>query len=217
MKLFEHIIGFIILSLGIVLVIAAELGAGSMDAFNFYVNALLSEHVSWLTLGRVAILNGVFVIILGFILSRDKKIFISFLWIFITGMFIDFWTLIVGYIPDAFYATLIMKFVFAASGVAIIGFGVALTLDSGYPPSPFEYLLVILDKKINNIAITKIFIDVTYLILAIVLGYLYNDIFEQIGLFTIVLTFFTGVLVKHFSNQIDKYKSKKGVIKHVIE
>jgi uncharacterized membrane protein YczE len=215
MKLFEHIIGFIILSLGIVLVIAAELGAGSMDAFNYYTNALLANHLSWITLGRVAILNGVFVIFLSFILSGDKKVFISFIWIFITGTFIDFWTLIVGYIPDAFYATLVMKLIFAISGVSIIGFGVALTLDSGYPPSPFEYLLIILDKKIKNIAITKIFIDVTYLVLAIVLGYFYGDIFEQIGLFTIILTLFTGVLVKHFSNQIDKYKLKKGVVKHV--
>ncbi len=217
MKLFEHIMGFIILSLGIVFVINAELGAGAIDAFNFYLAELLNDKFSLVTIGRVSIVNGIFVAILGFIISRDKKVFIGIVFIFIVGNFIDMWQWLFSYVPIIWYQTLIMRIVLASLGVVVIAIGVSFTMLSGYPPSPFEKLLMILDKKINNISITKILIDGSYLIVAIILGVLYGNVFSQIGLFTIVLTCLTGFLVKHFSYHINRLKSRKGAIKNVTQ
>jgi len=217
MKLVEHILGFIILSLGIVFVLSAELGAGSMDAFNYYVSALLSKHISFFTVGRVAILNGMLAIVLSYIITKDYKTIISFIFIFIVGNFIDLWLYLFNFVPDILYETLVARFILASIGVIIIGFGAAITVSTGYPPSPFESLLLALDKKINHLAISKIIIDSTYLLLAFILGFIYQDVFKQIGFFTIVLTLFTGFLVKHFSIQIHKYKHKKGENTNVIK
>lgn len=215
MRLFEHIMGFIILSLGIVFVLNAELGAGAMDAFNYYLAELLQDKISFVTIGRIAILNGICVIFLTYFLSKDKKVFISFIYIFIVGNFLDMWQLLFGFVPEEWYATFFLRLLLASVGVIVIAIGVSFTLTSGHMPSPFERLLLELDKKIHNISITKILIDGSYLLLAIVLGLLNGHVFEQIGLFTIVLTFLTGFLVKHFSYHINRFKSRKGAIENV--
>lgn len=217
MRLVEHIIGFIVLSLGIVFVINAKLGAGSMDAFNYYLTQLIKDDSNIITLGRVAILNGTFAAVLAYLISKDKKVFISLIYIFIVGNFIDMWQWAFNYVPINIYDQLHERLILSSFGVIIISFGVAMTLMSGHRPSPFESLLMALDKKIGNIAITKILIDGSYLIAAFILGFIYGHVFEQIGLFTIVLTFLTGVLVKHFSNQIHRFKSRKGAKENVIK
>ncbi len=215
MKLFEHVMGFIVISLGIIFVINAQLGAGAMDAFNYYLAALLSKYSNFVTLGRIAIVNGTVVMFFTYFLSRDKKVFISFIYLFIVGNFIDMWQWVFNFVPGSIYDSLLERVILASIGVLVVSFGVSMTLLSGHQPSPFESLLVVLDKKINNISITKTLIDGTYLIASFVLGYFYGDIFEQIGLFTIVLTFLTGFFVKHFSNHISRFKSRKEAIENV--
>ncbi len=217
MKLFEHIMGFIILSLGIVFVIQARLGAGAIDAFNFYVAELLNDRFPFITIGRIAIINGIFATLLAYLLSKDKKVFIGIIFIFIVGNFIDAWQWLFSFVPEVWFSTFLMRLILASVGVIVIAIGVSFTILSGYPPSPFERLLLVLDKKINNLSVTKIFIDGTYLIFAIILGLIYRDVFNQIGLFTIVLTFLTGFLVKHFSYHINRLKSRKGAIKNVTQ
>lgn len=217
MKIFEHIFGFILISLGIVIVITAELGAGPMDAFNYYLSGIISKSNAFFTVGRIAILNGLFAVLLSYVLSKDKKVFISFIFIFIVGNFIDIWIYLFGFFPDDWFISFVSRLILASIGVIILGIGVALTVNSGLPPSPFESLLLVLDKKINNISITKALIDGSYLIVALILGFIYGDILEQIGIFTVVLTLFTGVIVKYFSNHIIRIKSKKGDKSHVIK
>lgn len=208
MKIFEHIFGFILISLGIVFVLTAQLGAGPMDAFNYYLSEIISKNHPFFTVGRVAILNGLFAVILSYILSKDYKVLISFIFIFIVGNFIDIWIYLFGFVPDTWFISFTSRFLLASIGILILGVGVALTVNTGYPPSPFESLLLVLDKRINNISITKVLIDGSYLIVALILGYIYGDILEQIGIFTVVLTLFTGVIVKYFSKHIIKIKSK---------
>lgn len=208
MKIFEHIFGFILISLGIVFVLTAQLGAGPMDAFNYYLSEIISKNHPFFTVGRVAILNGLFAVILSYILSKDYKVLISFIFIFIVGNFIDIWIYLFGFVPDTWFISFTSRFLLASIGILILGVGVALTVNTGYPPSPFESLLLVLDKRINNISITKVLIDGSYLIVALILGYIYGDMLEQIGIFTVVLTLFTGVIVKYFSKHIIKIKSK---------
>lgn len=209
MKILEHIFGFILISLGIVFVLESKLGAGPMDAFNYYLSAIISKNQPFFTVGRIAIFNGLFAVLLSYALSRDKKVLISFIFIFIVGNFIDLWIYIFGFFPDTWFIGFTIRLIVATMGVIILGIGVALTVNTGLPPSPFESLLLVLDKKINNISITKVLIDGSYLIVALILGYIYGDILEQIGIFTIVLTLFTGVIVKYFSKHITRIKSKK--------
>lgn len=208
MKIFEHIFGFILISLGIVFVLTAQLGAGPMDAFNYYLSEIISKNHPFFTVGRVAILNGLFAVILSYILSKDYKVLISFIFIFIVGNFIDIWIYLFGFVPDTWFISFTSRFLLASIGILVLGVGVALTVNTGYPPSPFESLLLVLDKRINNISITKVLIDGSYLIVALILGYIYGDMLEQIGIFTVVLTLFTGVIVKYFSKHIIKIKSK---------
>lgn len=208
MKILEHIFGFILISLGIVFVLEAKLGAGPMDAFNYYLSEIISKNHPFFTVGRIAIFNGLFAVILSFILSKDYKVLISFIFIFIVGNFIDIWIYFFDFIPDAWFISFSSRLLLASIGVLILGIGVAFTVNTGYPPSPFESLLLVLDRKINNISITKVIIDGSYLIVALILGYIYGHILEQIGIFTVILTLFTGVIVKYFSKHILRIKSK---------
>ncbi|MFA6800507.1 MAG: hypothetical protein WCR19_00205 [Acholeplasmataceae bacterium] len=212
MKLFEHILGFLIISIGIVFVINAKLGAGSLDAFNYYLTELLGKYSNFITLGRISILNGTLVMFLAYMIKKDKKIFISFIFLFLVGNFIDISQWAFSFVSVTLYDALIERFILASLGTIIISFGVSMTILTGYQPSPFEALLLVLDEKIHNISLTKILIDGTYLIGAFILGFIYKDVFEQIGIFTIVLTFLTGILVNHFTKKIYKFKTRKVVV-----
>lgn len=211
MKYYKHLIGLVILAFGIIGIVRAKLGAAPIDAFNYFLYRLLEKNGINVTLGTIVFSVGTFSTLLTYILTKDKTLLVSFGLLFVLSVFIDGWDLLFGLIPEVVIGHLGFRIPLVIFSFMIVNVGVAMTMSTGLPTMPYERLLVHIDQNINNLSISKIFIDGTFLILAIILGLYLDILFEQVFIMTVVIAFFTGFFVKRFLKVIQKIE-QKGVI-----
>jgi len=205
-KYIVHISGFVIISLGIVGVIFSRLGATPVDAFNYFIYTLTP-----FSLGTIVIFTGLFVALLAFIFNPTKDIILSISFIFLVGVLIDGWKLLFELVPIAFYDELFIRIIMASLSLILIAFGVAVTITTGIVTSPYEKLMMVLNKKINSLQFSKMIIEGTFLILAIIMGIYTKQLFDQVNVFTVLLVFVNGPLIGIFARMINK-NVKKGEI-----
>ncbi len=204
-KLTIHMSGFIIISIGIVGIIMSRLGAAPIDAFNYFVYLLTP-----LSLGTIAILTGLFAALLAFMIEKKKDIWISIVFLFLIGAMIDLWKYLFEMLPTELLDSFYFRIPLAVLSLIVVSYGVSLTIISGLPSSPFERLLLALTKYTKNLTLTKIAIEGTFLIFAIILGVISGHLFEQVHIYTVVLTFTIGPLVSYFIRLSTHKKTKKG-------
>lgn len=203
-KIILHTLGFIVIALGISTIITSKLGASPIDAFNYFLHKIIVDFIPSLTLGTIIIFTGLAVTLLAFIFNKNKNMLISAIFLFVVGIFVDMWMFLLGYIPDEILNLMVFRLILAISGMLFCSFGVAVTILTGLPASPYERLMLVIHERINNLAISKIIVEGSFFLIAIALGLLTQSLFEQVNVFTIVMTFSIGPLVLLFSNIIKK-------------
>jgi len=206
-RIIVHMSGFFLISFGIVGIIMSKLGAAPIDAFNYFMYVLTP-----LSLGTWAIITGVFAAVVSFIIDRKKNILISVALLFMIGALIDLWKYLFELLPLSLLESYAFRVPLALFSLIIVSFGVALTLITGLPSSPFERLLLSFNRWIKNLTLTKIMIEGTFLVLAIILGLVTGELLTQVHIFTVVLTFSIGPLVSLFMRWLNQKKLTKGEI-----
>lgn len=212
-KIIIHTSGFIVIALGIALIISSRLGASPIDAFNYFLYEIINPIFAYATLGRIIIFTGLFVTALAFILNKKPDMLISAVFLFVVGLFVDFWLLIIGFIPDQYTVLLVIRIFMATFGMLFCAFGVAVTILTNLPASPYERLMLVIHKRINNLSLSKMIVEGSFFVLAVILGLLTQKLFEQVHIFTIIMTFMMGILVSIFTH-ILKNKFLKGEINY---
>ncbi len=213
MKYLKHISGFILIAFGIVGVIRTQLGASPIDAFNYYLFVILRDAGLSVTLGTVIFIIGTLATILTYILTKDKRLIFSFIFLTLLSLVVDGWNALFGLLPEVVFELLIYRMITAGVAFFMMCFGVAITMSTGLPMLPYERLLLHIDKKRDNISVSKIFIDGTFFVLAIALGLYLQRLTEQVFVMTFIIAFFTGVFVNIFLKFIKK-DAQKGVVIH---
>lgn len=185
------ILGLASLALGVALAVESNLGASAYDSINFAVAGKLNLTVS------VAIsVSSIILIIISSIVRREKPRISTFVTGLIMGVLIDFWVIIVENINVNSLIIQIIVFVFA---LIFMGVGIAAYVISKLPPSPLDDLLVALDQSTNiSMGKIKIFIDVTCMIIAFLLG-------GPIGIGTILMALLLGPTINFFYKLMNKY------------
>ncbi|MFH0767103.1 MAG: hypothetical protein V1920_03310, partial [Bacillota bacterium] len=168
-----HITGFIIISFGLICVIFSKLGATPVDAFNYFVYTLTP-----LSLGTIVIITGLFVALLAFVLHPTKDMIISILFLFMVGLLIDGWKFLFEMLPSSFFDNLMIRISLASIGLVLIAFGVAITITTGLASSPYEKLMMELNKKIHSIQYSKMIIEGTFFTLAVIMGIYTDQLFD---------------------------------------
>jgi uncharacterized membrane protein YczE len=212
-KIILHTLGFIIIALGISNILTSKLGASPVDAFNYFLHKIISSFIPSLTLGTIIIFTGLLVTLLAFIFNKNNNMIISAMFLFVVGIFVDMWMFLFGYVPDQVLSLIVIRIFLAVSGMLLCSFGVAITILTGLPASPYERLMLVIHEKINNLAVSKVIVEGSFFLLAVSLGLLTQSLLEQVNVFTIVMTFSIGPLVLLFSNMIKK-KYFKGEIEN---
>ncbi|MDO9629566.1 MAG: hypothetical protein Q7I99_06670 [Acholeplasmataceae bacterium] len=202
-KVFYHVIGFVLVAFGIVGIIFSRLGASPIDAFNYFLYTLTP-----LSLGTVAVLLGLTVSLVCFLIEKKKDMIYSVIFLFIIGILIDSWKFLFEFIPADVLISFYFRIPLAIFSLFVVCFGVAITMTTGLPSLPFERLLYIINKKVKSIKWTKIMIEGTFFIFAVILGTITNQLFEQVHVFTVVLVMFTGPLISMFIDIINKKRIK---------
>ena len=195
---FNQLIGLIFYGLGIAGIVIAGLGASPIDAFSYYLNKLVPaiNQGYWL-----AIVNLTIAIILFIILKKIRLIF-SIGIALITGIFVNLGLIIFRQVLNLNSTELIsniyVAILVASIGIIMMAFGIAWMIVNNSLVSPYDELSIYLQTLTNNYALSKMILDGTFLILAIIVGLIYGKVFEQINVFSIVVVLGLGPLINIF-------------------
>lgn len=194
-RILFYVIGLIILAFGISLTIKADIGAGAWDALNVG----LSQTIG-LTVGIWVFLVGFIVLFVNGILLKKMPDFLSLVTIFIIGMFIDFWLLVVlvNWVPEGFG----WKFLVLLCGLIIASAGIAIYLQAAFPLSPLDHLMIAISTRFNvRVGVAKTIGELTGLVLAFVFH-------GPIGVGTILVTLLIGPFIQWFFPKFERLMKK---------
>ncbi|MCC2506161.1 YczE/YyaS/YitT family protein [Bacillus cereus] len=185
MKYVLYVLGILILTLGISFTIQSDLGTSPFDALLVG----LSLNVG-LTVGSWEIIIALLLICCNSILQRQRPEFLGLLTAFITGVGIDMWLFLLHNLitPELWYS----KFVCFGLGLVIIGIGTATYLHTNFAPIPVDRLtLIIQELTRTNIFISRTFIYLLFLIMAMILN-------GPIGVGTLLTVCLGGIILNYF-------------------
>lgn len=199
------------MSLGIVGIIFAGLGASPVDAFNYFVYLITP-----LSLGSISIITGLTIALISFFMIPTKDIWISVLFLFLIGFLIDLWVMLFQLIPVGLFNQLPIQIIMSVFSIFAISFGTAVTITTGLSASPYERLMLGIDQRIHSLQLSKMIVEGSFFILAVGLGLITQKLFTQVHVMTVVIVLLNGPLVQYFAKQITNYK-KKGVTSYAIK
>lgn len=202
-KIVIQILAFFFIAFGIVGIIFSRLGAAPIDAFNYFVYTITP-----ISLGTMTVLTGVLVAVICYVIDRKWQMIFSILFLFTVGVFVDAWKWVYELLPAGFYELYSVRIPLALISLFIITFGVGVTISTGLTMAPFEQLMLIIDRKIHNLGLSKMLIEGTFLMAAIALGIYTRQLWDQVFIMTIVITLINGPLSHFFAKQIMKRKGE---------
>ena len=189
-----YIIGLTFLSLGISLIILADLGAGAWDAM--YVG--LSENLG-LSVGTWIFIVGILLIFVNALLLKERIDVSAVIPVFGVGFLIDFWLLFV--FANFQVPMLAIQLAMLGGGVAVIAVGIACYLQSKIARNPMDTLMIAIQTLSGkSMAVSKTMMELGVLVIAFLLG-------GPIGLGTIFVTLLIGPMIQFFYNPVTKLRN----------
>ncbi|MDQ0214606.1 putative membrane protein YczE [Oikeobacillus pervagus] len=179
-RLIIFMLGLLIMSLGIVMLIRADLGAMPWDVLHVG----LFQQIG-LTVGTWSIIVGFCVLISASILMQEWPKFGAYLNMVLVGMFIDM------YLSFSFLATpesLFLKCIMFVFGIIITGYGMGLYISAQMGAGPRDsFMLAVIQKTGWKIAHVRRGMEVVVLFVGWQLG-------GPVHIGTIMITFFMGTV-----------------------
>ncbi|KXI55351.1 YczE/YyaS/YitT family protein [Bacillus pacificus] len=185
MKYVFYVLGILILTLGIFFTIQSDLGTSPFDALLVG----LSLNVG-LTVGSWEIIIALLLLCCNSLLKRQRLEVLGLLTAFITGIGIDMWLFLLHNLitPEMWYS----KVICFGISLVIIGLGTAIYLQTNFAPIPIDRLtLIIKELTRTNIFVSRTFIYLIFLILAMILN-------GPIGVGTVLTICFGGIILNYF-------------------
>ncbi len=194
-RLISFILGLSLISFGVSLTIKAELGTGAWDALNVGLSKTIG-----LTVGSWVFIVGIVLIVLNAILMKSRPDFLAVITIFLAGLFIDGWLLVV---LDTFQANgLWEQIVVFVVGVIVLSFGIAVYLQANFPLIPIDKLMLAIQERLGvSMGTAKTIGELSALVAAFIFS-------GPIGLGTLIVTFTIGPLVQLFAPRVHKFQQR---------
>ncbi|UCZ52976.1 membrane protein [Bacillus shivajii] len=180
-----YILGLLILSFGISMMVIADLGAGPWDAL--FVG--LSIQIG-LTVGTWIFIVGFLLILLNAYLMKQRPDITALITMFILGLFIDFWLLVV--FPEMAIASFMLRVVMVLVGITFMGLGIAVYLPADLAKNPIDSLMLAVQHRTGkSMKVSKTIIEIGALIMAFIFS-------GPIGVGTLLSVFAIGPLIQMF-------------------
>ena len=142
--------GLFLFAMSIVLMVKADLGLGPWDIFHVGLS-----QASGFTLGQVAIVAGLVVLILAYVIGRQRPGPGTIANMLLIGIFID-WTY--GYVPTMTYYP--FKFVMFLGGMVLMGVASAIYIGAGLGAGPRDSLMLAVHRVTGmSIRLTRTVIE----------------------------------------------------------
>jgi uncharacterized membrane protein YczE len=179
----KYFIGSLFLSLGIALSLYSDLGAGAFDAMNFATSVLLN-----ISVGSAMYLSIFVVFLIAMVLKPNLLYIPGFFLTLMTGFFIDRW---LGILPVPEF--IILRTLYLGLAIMFLPIGIACMIRSKMPLSPMDNLMLILVEKLNkSVSLVKTSMEFTFVLLAVIFGYMAGIGTGSIALGTLIVTFTIG-------------------------
>lgn len=179
-RLIVFFAGIFILSLGIVLIIKANLGAPAWDVLHIGMYKTLG-----LTIGTWSQIIGLIIVSIALLIYRHVVSFGTVLNIIFIGWFID---LFIYILPE--FNHLLLQSVILIIGILIMGFGVGLYISANIGTGPRDSLMMALSIKYGwNVAVVKTIME----LLAIFVGWLLGG---PVFVGTFIAAFMIGPVIR---------------------
>ncbi|WP_202078030.1 YitT family protein [Bacillus sp. YIM B00319] len=190
------VIGILILTLGIALTILSEMGTSPFDAL-----LVGLFHTIGLTVGSWEIIIGLIMIFSNALIQKQRPEYLALLTAFITGAGIDFWLFILDqWVQPISYVSQIAVLLL---GMVIMGIGTATYLKSDFAPIPLDRMMLILRQMTGmTITVSRTMINVALVLLALLFQ-------GPVGIGTLLIVAFSGVLVHLFMNVLERLEQSK--------
>lgn len=210
-----YIIGVITLSIGITLMVRADLGVSMITAPAYIIQLKLSSVAPWFTLGMATYSFQLLLILILFIVLRtfNIKFFLSFITAFINGVVLDLMMMLFSYIPDF---GVVEDILFYVLGMVFSSIGVSMFFHSYIAPEAYELFVKEISRKFNtDIHKTKTVYDVCSLLLAVILSFsLFGFMhFEGVKWGTLICALINGFLIGIISKGLEKVFEFKDAFK----
>lgn len=178
---FRFTIGLIIVSLGIVLTVKAQLGLSPWNVFHMG----LTKHFA-ITLGQASQITGLVIIIISFLIAKIKPTTATVINMFLVGFLID---LIMPFISEPQH--IVMRYLYLVCGVVVFSFGVGVYISGECGTGPRDSLMMALNKKLQyRLAWIRNSIEFAVLVIGYLLG-------GPIGIGTILVALAVGPIVEN--------------------
>ena len=119
------------------------------------------------------------------------------------GIFVDFGMWSVSFIPAGIYP---VRLALVAAGTIVLGFGISLSVTANVIMNSGEAIVkAVSDKYGTNFGMTKITLDVSYVIIAVILSLIFFD-FKIVGTRegTVIAALTTGLVVNFFYKRVNR-------------
>lgn len=196
-------IGLFIIALGIALSIKADLGTSPISCVPYVLSIELSK-----TVGTLTFLFNAFLVILQVILLKSnfpRKQYLQLIIALIFGIFTDAALFILGFVNPI---TLTQRWITLIISCFTIALGVIIEVNADAVYIAADGLVIAI-RKITHIEFGKIktCMDVTLVLTAFILSYIFFGKFIGVGLGTIAAAILVGYIVR-FYNKIIRYAQK---------
>lgn len=153
-----YFIGLLVMALGIVLVIRADLGSAPWDVLNIGLYKQFG-----LTIGTWSIIVGVFVLSASAILGKAFPKIGAFINMFLVGVFMDMY-LVIPWLqtPSTWLGQMVMLII----GIIITAYGMAIYISANVGTGPRDSLMLVL-MKLTKIKVQWIRLGMEVIVLAI--------------------------------------------------
>lgn len=203
-----HFIALALMALSVAMTASADFGVSMIVAPAY----IISLKFSFLSFGQSEYIIQALLFIAFCVLVRRVKLtyFISFLTTLIYGAILDFWRLVIPLLNPAITPPgsmqLWLRIVLFSVGVTATSFTVALFFRSYIYPQVYDFFVkgICAHFKLNRDRF-KIIFDFSCLAVACLLTLVFFSSFNGVGIGTLIMTCFNGILISAFGRLIDRY------------
>ncbi len=196
-RILMYVFGSFSLGLGITFALTSGVGSGAFDAMNYSISSLFD-----ISVGDAMYLSLFTLFLASMLLKPDKKYIAGFIMSLMTGVFVNFWLSVLSMQDVALY-----QVTYFALSLFFAPLGITFMIRSEMPLSPMDTLMLILVEKLNaSISFMKTSIEVVYVFIALLFGFVAGIGTGTISIGTIIITLSIGPLMEIFLKYIKEYK-----------
>lgn len=198
------LLGTFSLGFGVALIKLSGLGQDALSALVFSIHYLIDLPFFSFTVCYLAV-NSIF-LILTIIFKRDKINIGSILNFALTGVCCDICMYLFGLL-NLQSNLLIINLVYSLLGICIMVFGIALYGGANLGLAPYDVMPILINKVFKKISYgtSRIILDVTVTILALIIGVIILRRTDIININTILMLCLVGTILPYFSKFVNKY------------